>query len=72
MTTAKELTELYELGSMSEKAMAFLIDLHELCLRHNIGIATSMYDGLNIVDLTYRPIWSAGIEDFTDGNNSVT
>jgi hypothetical protein len=68
MTTTLELVELcrlYELDSMSPKAMAFLADLHELCARHGICIASSMYDGLIISDLTDKCIWFAGIEDCT-------
>lgn len=67
-----ELCGLYELDSMRPKAMAFLADLHELCARHGICIASSMYDGLIISDLTDKCIWFAGIEDFTEGHNNVT
>ncbi len=65
MTPEQELIELYELDSMSPKATAFLIDLHELCLRHGICVAASMYDGLVISNLTDKCIWFAGIEDCT-------
>lgn len=54
-------------GEFSPKAMAFLRELGDLCEKHQVTLATSGYDGLQVWDMREpsEVLYCAGVEDMT-------
>lgn len=64
--TRKELDKLYGVGHARPRVAQFLMDLHDLCLKHRVTVGPSGYVGLDIFDLDDdKPIWCARITDYT-------
>lgn len=55
-------------NDFSPKAQDFLRELRELCTKHQVTLATSGYDGLQIYDMERHDEYfcSAGVDDCTD------
>jgi len=54
-------------GEFSPKAEAFLRELAELCIKHQVTLAVSGYDGIDILDMKEpsEVLYCAGVEDKT-------
>jgi hypothetical protein len=54
-------------GQFSAKAEGFLRELAELCIKHQVTLATSGYDGLQVWDMSgnSESLHCAGVEDMT-------
>jgi hypothetical protein len=53
--------------TLSPRVRAFLEEIEEVCRKHQLQLATSQYDGIDVWNLKdgETPIYSAGIEDKT-------